>query len=440
MLANCYRQDISRLGKRKRAHSLPALRDTIPSISSFEADIPLEASPINPGPKRARLTEGNLDEPLPSNPEASIPLASPGTPKRARLTEGNLEIHLRSMGRSRKTPSNRTSTTISTTDETAFGRRLKRNGVDWEDQDWGEAQNSDYIRTEINKPRTSLEPDESQFDQFRKTLTHSGNELTVQTLLWPILTGHQADTETDDYWPDFNLAWTEVENEITENLTDAKPDIAESFDIDQFPAALLEELEALMKPTQYKCTMPRLCVEWRGPNVGLSLARKQAAYDGALMVFAAHELEKTMGKDESKLLNQIQAVTVATNGKEVYIFGHYAVQKEGSKRRYRMCDLQSLIISSVQRFQETCKVVRNTQDWARKKATSLRDELITYHENKAPPRGKPVWDTGEKRYYYEKENGAREWITENPPTVIDTVPTPPSTGVSKASGSKALKK
>ena len=107
-------------------------------------------------------------------------------------------------------------------------------------------------------------------------------------------------------------------------------------------------------------------------------AEKQSAYDGALMVNAALETHRYMGKPPGEFFNKTQALTATVNGEYVHLYGNHVVEK-GSSLSYHQYPLKIYRPrDSLEDFKKTYKQVRNVQDWARGRATSTKDELHAY--------------------------------------------------------------
>jgi hypothetical protein len=108
-----------------------------------------------------------------------------------------------------------------------------------------------------------------------------------------------------------------VNTPLTEGLSDAMPDISEGWRVAHYPEEAVVALESSLAPCQYSMAMPVFCAEWKGPGGTMACARKQAAYDGALMVEAAYEVHKFMGKAKDEFFGYTQALTLALNGREI---------------------------------------------------------------------------------------------------------------------------
>ena len=283
------------------------------------------------------------------------------------------------MTRSRKTLSNSTqsgtpTSRITATDK-AFGDQLKINGVISVEAEAEEPADLASMQGYINKARRSESPEEKVFRNYRKEVSLSENEDEVKASTWPILSKLP---DAPGYSYSLDLQWTEVESPLSTNICDPKPDRAEGFLKSEYPVSARENLGAALAPTQYKLAMPRLCVEFKGPDGKLQVAKKQCAYDGAIMVEAACEIQKYMNKDLADLFDTTQALTMAITEENVHIYANHVVKK-GSSLEYHQYPLcKKVPTDSFANFKETCKMIRNAQDWAQERAAKTKDELHAF--------------------------------------------------------------
>ncbi|KAL9045670.1 MAG: hypothetical protein Q9214_001322, partial [Letrouitia sp. 1 TL-2023] len=189
---------------------------------------------------------------------------------------------------------------------------------------------------------------------------------------------------TDDagYTANYNFQWTEVETPLTYGLSDAKPDISESYRWDQYPIEACEALGGSLIPTQYGGAMPTLCVEWKGPEGTMLSAEKQCAYNGALMVEAAGHIHEYMMKDLADFLHKTQALTLALNGEYIHLYSNHAIVKASSFEYHQYPLHIYKPRDSLNDFKETYRSIRNAQDWARHRATRTKDDLHAFINSK----------------------------------------------------------
>ena len=293
------------------------------------------------------------------------------------------------MGRPRKDPLSKnatdTTTTTTTTDK-SFGIQLNKNGIFYGRLEAEAPQDIAAVKDYLNRVRdSSKSPVEEDYKRYIEQVECGENELTVQSNVWPILAQHPNSTDRPGYIASYNFQWTEVESRLTFGLSDAKPDISESYRRNQYPLDVFDALGGALAPTQYKAAMPALCVEWKGPDGPMPSAEKQCAYDGALMVEAAFEAHKHMSKDSAEFFGKTHALTIALNGKDVQLYSNHVVKK-ASGLEYHQYPLRTHHPeNSWTDFKETCNQLRNAQDWAQERAGRTKDDLHTYGRAKEVP-------------------------------------------------------
>lgn len=281
------------------------------------------------------------------------------------------------MPRTRKVPStnNTTSTATTTTTEKGFGAQLTKNGILYGRLKTKKPKDINTVKEYLENDRQSISPDEEVYNRYVEQVEWGDNELSMQSNTWPLLAKQPS---CPDYTANYNFQWTEVETPLTYGLSDAKPDISESYRWDQYPKEACEALGGSLIPTQYGGAMPTLCVEWKGPDGAMLSAEKQCAYDGALMVEAAGHVHEYMMKDLADFLNKSQALTLALNGELVILYSNHATVK-GSSFEYHQYPLHIYKPrDSLDEFKETYRSIRNAQDWARHRATRTKDDLHAF--------------------------------------------------------------
>ena len=346
--------------------------------------------------------------------------------KRGPLTKRNLRAHTKStMPRQKEgaaaasSPTSPTSTSIMT--DKAFGVQLKKNKIFYGRVKTVKPSDFDSIQDDLKRRRESKSPDENDYKKYVTRVEHAGNEQTMLRHTWPLLA--KDPDHTPGYEASYSYQWTEVESALAYKIFDAKPDISESFRINQYPLEAREVLGGALAPTQYGAAMPSFCAEYKGPDEVFDSAEKQCAYDGALMVEAASEAHKFMKKPLTELLNKTQAITVALNGNFVQQYSNHMV-KHGHSIEYHQYPLSvNTPTASLEDFRKTYRRVRNCQDWARRRAARTKDALHTY-VNAQHEASEWIWDLKSSRYYRTHPDGSVEWIP-LPPS--DPAVTPPST-------------
>ncbi|KAL5327273.1 hypothetical protein ACEPPN_004967 [Leptodophora sp. 'Broadleaf-Isolate-01'] len=227
-------------------------------------------------------------------------------PKRARLTEKNLEAFEKMGGRQRKSAGKKStgqSSSTTTITDKDFGPQLQRNNVIYTALDARALDDVADVRESLDRTRESEPPDHLAYKRYLANTEGLNNELTS-----------------------VNYAWSEVDNHLTTGLSDAKPDIFESYRKTDYPPKAVDALSSALAPTAYNIAMPAYAVEFKGCDGSMAEAQLQCAYDGALMTEGAHAVYTHLDKSDDDFYGKSQALTVAYNGDTVKFYGHHAVQ------------------------------------------------------------------------------------------------------------------
>ena len=319
--------------------------------------------------------------------------------KRARLTEKNLKA-LEKMGRGRKsigTRSIKQSSTATATDKD-FGPQLQRNNVVFTSIDVREAYDAAEIRELLDRPRESEPPDEFAYKKYLVATEGMNNELTIQTAAYPLLSKPiSCEAGISGYGQRANYAWSEVDNHLTTGLSDAKPDIFESYRKTDYPPEVVDLLSSALAPTAYNVAMPALAIEFKGSEGSMQVAHLQCAFDGTIMTEGARGVHTFMKRSDDDFYGKTQALTVAFNGELINYYGHHALPglsqlaADGATRNegaaggagdavkyytYPLkCDNPR---PSFQSYQDAYKHIRNAQGIGYKLATERKDALWAY--------------------------------------------------------------
>jgi hypothetical protein len=180
------------------------------------------------------------------------------------------------------------------------------------------------------------------------------------------------------YLRDASFEWTEVEGPITARIGNAKPDITESYRLRKYPQQAIDNLGAALAPTSHAMGMPTFAVEAKSIEKGIMNAELQCAYDGAIMVDAARNIHKSLGKGFNSFWTTTQALTLAYNGNEMTILANHAVESTSGVQRHSYPLFSDTPRHSFEHFKLTQKHTRNAQDWSRERATKTLEELRDY--------------------------------------------------------------
>jgi hypothetical protein len=306
--------------------------------------------------------------------------------KRARLTEKNLKAFEKMGGRQRKFAGEKStgqSSATTTTTSKDFGQQLQRNHVVFTSIDAQAADNSDEVRELLNQRRGSEPPDQLDYRRYLVNTEGLINKATIQQSAYPLLSNQTlAEREISGYKQNVNYSWSAIDNHLTTGLSDAKPDVFESYRTSDYPPQAVNTLASALAPTLYNIAMPAFAVEYKGFDGSIAKVQLQCAYDGALMTEGARAVHTNMGKSDNDFYGKTQALTIAHSGDTLKFYGHHAIQISLSSQpavEYHQYVLTSdTPRDSFENFQSACKHVRNAQDIGYQWATERKDALWKY--------------------------------------------------------------
>ncbi|KAH7408975.1 hypothetical protein BKA64DRAFT_720342 [Cadophora sp. MPI-SDFR-AT-0126] len=158
-----------------------------------------------------------------------------------------------------------------------FGPQLQRNNVIYTALDARAPDDVADVREFLDRTRESEPPGHLAYKQYLVNTEGLNNELTVEISAYPLIAKRtSAEQEISGYMQSVNYAWSEVDNRLTTSLSDAKPDIFESY------------------------SMPAYAVEFKGCDGSIAEAQLQYAYDRALMTEGAHAMHTHIDNDNPR--------------------------------------------------------------------------------------------------------------------------------------------
>lgn len=257
----------------------------------------------------------------------------------------------------------------------------------------------DAITASLNIERASEILQRDDFDGYCMDNSDATTELTISHVSYMRLAKPVAnDRKLSNYRATYNSIWSEYKPACATGLSDARPDIMESFRKTTYPSEALDYLMGALAPTTFNLGMPAYAVEVKGTDGTIESAQEQCKYDGALMTEGAYRIHKYMGKPDEDFFGKTQAITIAFKGIAVFIYGHFALKILGPSeattisgeptgtaalantaatriqyRQYRIttdnpCD-------SLEEFQIASRHIRNAQDIAYNISKRRKDDL-----------------------------------------------------------------
>ena len=303
-------------------------------------------------------------------------------------------------GRQRKSAGKKSteqSSTTTTTDKD-FGTKLQQNNIVFTAFDVRAANDAVKIRELLDQRRASEPPDQLTYNRYLVLTEDYENELAVEISAYPLLSKRTAVREVSGYFQRPNHPWLAVDNHLTICLSDARPDIVESYRKTDYPSSVVEALSGELAPSLYNEAMPAYTVEFKSSNGDMKEAKLQCAYDGAIMTEGARAVHKYLDKSDDDFYGKTQALTVAFNGETLKIYGHHALQIPPSSHPGGGVDSSTEITAgtietrqypqyllagdnprdSFGDFQSAYKHIRNAEDIGFKWATERKDALWAY--------------------------------------------------------------
>ena len=282
------------------------------------------------------------------------------------------------MARSKKSSSGNSQTesqSSSTTTGNRFGQQLSANGVVHARWEAKPPEDVDEVKKYLDRGRASASPKPEDWQEYLEAVSESRNEATLLLTTWYKVA---KPPPGKGYLCDANFEWTEVDAPVTERITNAKPDITESYRIGKYPQRSIDELGAALAPTSHTMAMPTFAVEAKSTEKGTMNAELQCAYDGAIMVDAARRTYESLGHEPGPFWKSTQALTVAYNGHDVTILANHAVEIASAIQYHSYPLYSDTPRHSLEHFKAARKHIRNAQDWCRERSTRTLEELCNH--------------------------------------------------------------
>lgn len=227
------------------------------------------------------------------------------------MTEENLKKFDKMAGISGKSVASQSSNI--TTDK-QFGPQLLRNKIIHTNHEAQAPNDLVELRGLLDHDRKSPPPDEQLYRAYLSSTEDIDVELGVEFTAYPKLRKDRLEWECEHYKPRLNHSWSAINNHISVGLSDAKPDMVESYRKMDYPDRAIEALGGDLGPSSFDEAMPAYAVEFKSLGGNFQDAKLQCAYDGALMAEGSRALHAYIGSDEKDLLAKTQALTLAFNG------------------------------------------------------------------------------------------------------------------------------
>ncbi|KAI8724318.1 hypothetical protein NCS52_00000600 [Fusarium sp. LHS14.1] len=244
-----------------------------------------------------------------------------------------------------------------------------------------EPENIDDICRALEQPRASLSPSlfsQDDFKKFKRTDAHATKESQVATSVMPIIGGDPGDTKCIAG----DVPFTNLEHLTDGSLVCAKPDLYYGAQPEQLHPKLRQELNNFVVPSTQSDLpiMPNNFVEIKGPDGSLSVATRQALYDGACGARGYHSVQ-ALGAPELPFDNRAYTLTSTYHGGQLKMFAHHPIQPltPGEQPGYVMTQLKAFAMTNdINTFRQGAAAFRNGRDWAK----TQRDQAIAQANEK----------------------------------------------------------
>jgi len=278
-----------------------------------------------------------------------------------------------------------------TTTDPEFGPQLTRNNVRHVNARPAKPIDFEEQREAWKRTRDSPEPDIATHEIFEIEVATKHTENTTLKL-WCELRQKPLKRDTD-YREYLNVQWSSLKNDVTNRISNAKPDVVEAFTKEAYPRETEDYLREL-SPGQYSHVMPSFAVEVKQAMVGLPGADLQCAYDGALMVHSALLAHLQMYGNLDEFYGKTKAITIAFNGDVIEYFLHHATPnleyRDATDPQFTFHQFRlgkEFVTGDYDDFKKGWRHIRNSQDIGYKLAKDLQSQLQAHcNRLRAAPR------------------------------------------------------
>ncbi|KAK2595191.1 hypothetical protein QQS21_007096 [Conoideocrella luteorostrata] len=279
--------------------------------------------------------------------------------------------------------------------------------------------NMDEIKQALARPRPSLSPSQfsdGKFDSFQDADTNAAKEPQVMSRVIPIIEGKIQDSKcTAGQIPFNNL------NHLTDgSLTAGNPDIYYGARPEQLEPDVRKQLSGDIEPSTQDClpVAPNFLLEVKGPDGSLSVALRQACYNGALGARAIHSLQSYRQSEQYD--NKAYALTSVYYGGQLQMYTTHLIPPSapGKNPSFTTTQIKNWALTGDgDSFRQGVSAYRNGRDWAklqRDNAINQANERLA--EVKADP---PLVNDSLGLSFTSKESAAKTTVTSQQ-TIVNT--------------------
>ncbi|KAH8687385.1 hypothetical protein BGZ60DRAFT_6708 [Tricladium varicosporioides] len=335
---------------------------------------PVETEPPNIPLKQARLTKKNLK---------ALEKMSSRSIGRGKLSRSSRSKKSKTLETNNSSETSRSSAKTVSTTGSDFVQLAHENGI--LKAAYSTAPNNiDALRYRLNIPRETASPTESEYEEIVYNIESHGNE---QGRL--LETHEMLKRPRKPYLRSFDQGLNNFPKDLgfNDGLSAPQPDFLEGLNANSLkPFPVRQQLgNAAIPIANNDMVLPHLAGEWKGPSGSLNLARAQAAYDGACMVYGRNTAISYLG--DSDPANHAFVYTFTIDGTVVDTYAHHSSKLHG-KVEYHQTLITSTTIQSYDDYKRGRRQLRNLQEHSRVLSKDLVDRLQE-HWNKQQQTDEP---------------------------------------------------
>lgn len=237
------------------------------------------------------------------------------------------------------------------------------------------------INQRLAQRRASLSPSifsDEKFNEFRRADAHASKEDQVTKSVIPIIEGKITDAKCVSG----KIPFTNLDHLTDGTLNPGNADLYYGARPEQLNRQVRGKLsDQIIPSTQHDLPiMPNFFLAAKGRDGSITVAERQASYDGALGARGVHSLQ-SYGQHEPAYDNNAYTVTSIYYGGTLKMYTSHPTQPNGpgSRPEYYMTQINAWCMTgNAETFRQGATAFRNARDWTKEQ----RDEAIKYVNDK----------------------------------------------------------
>ncbi|KZZ98714.1 hypothetical protein AAL_03232 [Moelleriella libera RCEF 2490] len=235
--------------------------------------------------------------------------------------------------------------------------------------------NMDEIKRALECHRSSLSPSvfsDGAFDSFQDADTHAAKEAQVMARVIPIIEGKLEDPKCTAGQIQFN----NLDHLTDGSLVAGNPDVYYGARPEQLQQELRKHVSGQVEPStqDHLPVAPNFFLQVKGPDGSLSVATRQACYDGTLGARGIRSLQ-SYGQSELPCDNKAYTLTSTYHGGQLKMYTVHPLPKYtlGENPGFAMTQVKTWALTGdADTFRQGVRAYRNGRDWAKRQ----RDDAI----------------------------------------------------------------